>query len=198
LYLLTLDNPLRRLAIKGIECKWWDRGVLAFIFLNTIQLALYDPFDILALKPVSVQRDIMDSIGIAFSAVFLAECLVKITAMGFVVGPRAYLKDSWNYLDVVVVVIGVIDFFPSDGSSSNLSALRSLRVMRPLRLVNKFPELRDTVSFVHPRSQRSLADSRNTHTYTLIHTHTHIHTHAHTRTHTHTHAHTHTHTHTHR
>lgn len=42
-------------------------------------------------------------------------------------------------------MIGVLDFFPSDGSSSNLSALRSLRVMRPLRLVTKFQDLKDVV-----------------------------------------------------
>ena len=80
-----------------------------------------------------------------FSALFLLECLMEILAMGFIVGKHAYLRDAWNYLDFVVVITGVLDFLPSDDSSSNLSSLRALRVMRPLRMVNKFPQLRETV-----------------------------------------------------
>lgn len=42
-----------------------------------------------------------------------------------------------------IVIIGMLDFIPSGGGDTgNLSALRSLRVMRPLRAVTKFPELR--------------------------------------------------------
>ena len=81
-----------------------------------------------------------------FSALFLAECVAKIVALGFVMGKHTYLSEPWNWLDFVVVIIGVIDFFPSDGSS-NLSALRAMRVLRPLRLVTKFPELRDVVTY---------------------------------------------------
>ena len=43
LMLLTLENPMRRAAIRGIEWQWWDRSVLGLILLNTIQLALYNP-----------------------------------------------------------------------------------------------------------------------------------------------------------
>jgi hypothetical protein len=55
---LTLD-----VFSAGIENKWWDRVVLSWIFLNTIQLAMYNPFDIPALKPVSPIRDAMDNVG---------------------------------------------------------------------------------------------------------------------------------------
>ena len=40
---MTLSNPIRKAAIRSIEWKWWDRGVLFLIFLNTLQLALYNP-----------------------------------------------------------------------------------------------------------------------------------------------------------
>lgn len=42
-FLMTLKNPIRRACIRGIEWPWWDRIVLGLIFLNTIQLALYNP-----------------------------------------------------------------------------------------------------------------------------------------------------------
>ena len=73
----------------------------------------------------------------------MIECAAKIVAYGFIVGPFTYLKDTWNWLDFFIVILGVLDFLPSDGEgASNLSSLRSLRVMRPLRAVTKFPELR--------------------------------------------------------
>jgi len=78
---------------------------------------------------------------------FLVECLAKILALGFMVGPHTYLHDAWNYLDLAVVIVGVLDFFPSDGSS-NFSALRSMRVMRPLKLVTKYPDLKNVVSVI--------------------------------------------------
>jgi hypothetical protein len=150
LYLFDLKHPLRRLAIAGIEYRYrsvnvWETTVLALILLNTVQLAMYDPFDIPALKPVSPWRDGMDGLAKFFSAVFLAECLVKVLALGFFVGRHTYLDDGFNYLDLFIVIIGVMDFFPSDGSTGNLSALRSLRVMRPLKLVTKFHELKSCV-----------------------------------------------------
>lgn len=80
-----------------------------------------------------------------FNVCFMMECLCKVTAWGFCVGPFTYLRDSWNFLDFFIVIIGVLDFIPEDpnsAGSSNLSSLRSLRVMRPLRAVTKFPELR--------------------------------------------------------
>jgi hypothetical protein len=77
-----------------------------------------------------------------FSIFFAAECVVKICALGFFAGPHTYLHDAWNYLDFFIVIIGLLDFVPSGSGSGNLSALRSLRVMRPLRAVTKFPELR--------------------------------------------------------
>ena len=140
--------------------------MLALIFLNTVQLAMYDPFDIPALKPISPNRDAMDIIGRydlycwlsdwcasrlceksactqcyallilsvltiflplstsiwfrIFSGLFLAECVLKIFALGFILGPHTYLQDSWNYLDLVVVIIGVLDFFPSDQGSNQI------------------------------------------------------------------------------
>jgi len=142
-FLFPLDGIVRKVAIRCIEWKWWDRIVLFLIFLNTIQLAIYNPFDIPLLKPTSPFRDSLEVIGKVFSLLFTLECMVKLVALGLIWGEKTYLKDAFNYLDLFIVIIGVLDFFPSGGGGTgNLSALRSLRVMRPLRAVTKFPDLR--------------------------------------------------------
>ena len=86
--------------------------------------------------------------GLIFSGIFAVECLVKITALGFFFGHKSYLSETFNYLDFFIVVLGVLDFVPSDEEGDNLSALRALRVMRPLRAVSKFPELKFIVTLI--------------------------------------------------
>ena len=84
-----------------------------------------------------------DITGLIFSGVFAIECLVKVLAMGFFFGAKSYLAEAFNYLDFFIVVLGILDFVPSDSDDGGgLSALRALRVMRPLRAVSRFPELK--------------------------------------------------------
>ena len=50
---------------------------------------------------------------------------------GIIVGNNTYLRDAWNVLDVVIVVMSGLSLFTSD-ESHNASAARILRVMRPV------------------------------------------------------------------
>lgn len=38
--------------------------------------------------------------------IFCVEALLKIMAFGFVLHPGSYLRNGWNILDFVVVVVG--------------------------------------------------------------------------------------------
>lgn len=87
--------------------------------------------------------------------------VLKISALGFVMNKHAYLRDAWNILDFVIVVSGYIPYIVP-GGSTNISALRSFRVLRPLRsisaieglrvivgaLITSMPLLRDTLLVV--------------------------------------------------
>ncbi len=84
--------------------------------------------------------------------------LLKIFALGFVLTKNSYLRDAWNILDFTIVVAGYIPYLFS-GGGANISALRSFRVLRPLRtisgieglrvivgaLISSMPLLRDTM-----------------------------------------------------
>eukprot|EP00960_Hanusia_phi_P032706 750013-Hanusia_phi.AAC.2 len=144
-------NPIRQLCIRGIEWKWWDRIVLIVIALNTIQLAMIDPFDVESMRACSIPASEpygycgkwTTGKGWPPAGRDLLDCVSKIIALGLFWGSKTYLAELWNWLDFVVVIIGILDFIPSGGQGSgNMSALRSLRVLRPLRAVNKFPELK--------------------------------------------------------
>lgn len=74
--------------------------------------------------------------------------LLKISGLGFALNKNSYLRDPWNILDFVIVVSGYATFFISSsssdtgGSSTNISALRSFRVLRPLRTISGVEGLR--------------------------------------------------------
>lgn len=70
--------------------------------------------------------------------------VLKILALGFVFKKGSYLRDPWNILDFVVVSTGYLEFIGSGGG--NLAALRSFRVLRPLKTISGIEGLRIIVS----------------------------------------------------
>jgi hypothetical protein len=51
------------------------------------------------------------------------------------IGVVKYLKDKMNYLDGGIVLLSLVDLFPSSGGGANLSAFRSLRIFRTFRVL---------------------------------------------------------------
>ena len=72
-------------------------------------------------------------------------------ALGFWVGPGAYLRSSWNVMDGFLVVVSWIDVIvtlTTDTESSILGVLRvfrALRTLRPLRVISRAPGLKIVV-----------------------------------------------------
>lgn len=81
-------------------------------------------------------------IDLGFSVVFMLECAIKVIAMGFIVHDNSYLRDSWNCLDFLIVVISIVGLLPMGGGGSSVKVLRTFRILRPLRSVNKLPAVR--------------------------------------------------------
>lgn len=61
---------------------------------------------------------------------------IKMVAMG-VWGRGSYLADSWNRLDLFIVLAGAVEYCVKE--NMNLSAIRTIRVLRPLRAINRIP-----------------------------------------------------------
>lgn len=69
---------------------------------------------------------------------FFMEMLIKMIAMGVSSAPQAYLADYWNRLDCFIVIAGGFEYILDIGNV-NLNAIRTVRVLRPLRAINRIP-----------------------------------------------------------
>ena len=99
-----------------------------------------------------------------FTAVYTFEMMVKVLGRGFVGHTFSYLRSGWNILDFIIIIVAYItivveqiEFYDSlqqnhDPShsqttlSSNLTFLRSIRVLRVLKTVSVIPALRTIVA----------------------------------------------------
>lgn len=90
----------------------------------------------------------MEIIDYIFLALYSVEMVLKIIGKGFICSKNAYLKDSWNVLDFTIVMSGYLELILGDsaGGASNLSVLRSFRVLRPLRTISGIEGLRIIVT----------------------------------------------------
>ncbi len=153
LYCISATNPLRSLAVKVINNRWFNRSVLLLIILNSVVLMMTDYRSVDdQYKPVprgawwkdpkaevSWPNEMQVVTEYIFTYAFLLECVLKIIGMGFALHTDAYLRDPWNVLDFVVVVSGFLAILPF---MPNVSVLRTFRVLRPLRSITAFPALR--------------------------------------------------------
>uniref|UniRef100_A0A665XAZ4 Voltage-dependent T-type calcium channel subunit alpha n=1 Tax=Echeneis naucrates TaxID=173247 RepID=A0A665XAZ4_ECHNA len=144
LYLFPPESRFRTLCNMTITHKMFDHVVLVIIFLNCITIAMERPH----INPSSAERIFLTLSNYIFTAIFVAEMSVKIVAMGWCFGDKAYLKSSWNILDGMLVMISVIDILVSLISNSGtkilgmLRVLRLLRTLRPLRVISRAPGLK--------------------------------------------------------
>merc|ERR1719371_104330 len=56
------------------------------------------------------------------------------------------MDSAWNKFDCFIVVTSWIDFLPLEAGP--LTSLRTFRVLRPLRAINKFPRMRVLVKLL--------------------------------------------------
>jgi len=55
-----------------------------------------------------------------FNALYSIEMVLKIMGLGFILGENAYLRDSWNILDFVIVMSAIPPYLGNSESSDNI------------------------------------------------------------------------------
>lgn len=110
LFCLTLENPIRKLCIRIVEWKAFEYLILLTIFANCVALAVFQPFPNLDSNEVNLA---LERVEYVFLVIFTLEAIMKIIAYGFMLHSGAYLRNGWNILDFIIVVIGMLVFSQS-------------------------------------------------------------------------------------
>uniref|UniRef100_A0AAQ4Q8G1 Voltage-dependent L-type calcium channel subunit alpha n=1 Tax=Gasterosteus aculeatus aculeatus TaxID=481459 RepID=A0AAQ4Q8G1_GASAC len=155
LYCLKLNNPIRRAALSIVEWKPFDIFILLAIFANCVALGVSKPFP--EDDSNSTNHD-LEQVEYVFLIIFTIETFLKILAYGLVMHPSSYIRNGWNLLDFVIVIVGLFSVVletmthksgevatthhvPGKPGGLDVKALRAFRVLRPLRLVSGVPSL---------------------------------------------------------
>ncbi|KAJ8370159.1 hypothetical protein SKAU_G00101870 [Synaphobranchus kaupii] len=152
LFCLRLNNPIRRAALSIVEWKPFDVFILLAIFANCVALGVSKPFPE---DDSNATNHDLEQVEYVFLIIFTVETFLKILAYGLVMHPTSYIRNGWNMLDFVIVIVGLFSVVletmthkPGDAhhmagkpGGLDVKALRAFRVLRPLRLVSGVPSL---------------------------------------------------------
>jgi hypothetical protein len=136
-FLRHRDNAYIMLNRRIAKSENFNHFVLSVIVMNTIVLAIYWP-DI-----SETTEDCLEYLNTIFTFFFTVEMGIKLVGLGV----KAYLSDSWNVFDGLIVIVSDIEFISSLAASSKesggaISAFRAFRLLRVLRLLGQFKSLR--------------------------------------------------------
>uniref|UniRef100_A0A4W6CUY6 Calcium voltage-gated channel subunit alpha1 Ib n=1 Tax=Lates calcarifer TaxID=8187 RepID=A0A4W6CUY6_LATCA len=120
-----------RMKLWGIvESKYFNRGIMIAILINTISMGIEHH------EQPEELTNVLEICNIVFTSMFSLEMILKLTAFG----SFNYLRNPYNVFDGIIVIISVCEIVgQSDGG---LSVLRTFRLLRVLKLVRFMPALR--------------------------------------------------------
>uniref|UniRef100_H3DNA2 Calcium voltage-gated channel subunit alpha1 Ib n=1 Tax=Tetraodon nigroviridis TaxID=99883 RepID=H3DNA2_TETNG len=138
----------------------FERVSIMVILLNCMTLGMYQPCENIDCS--SERCQILQAFDAFIYIFFALEMVVKMVALG-IFGRRCYLGDTWNRLDFFIVMAGCFvcnlercdahqqnQAHPQQASdwNINLTAIRTVRVLRPLKAINRVPSMRILVNLL--------------------------------------------------
>jgi hypothetical protein len=134
LFLLDSDNRIRVLIALVTKSQSFDMFILFLIALSSIMLALDNPLN----DPESDLMRVLSLSDIILTSFFALEAVMKIISIGFLFnGENSYLRNGWNLIDFVVVVISIISMLITSMNLKIIKIFRLLRILRPFRVISR-------------------------------------------------------------
>ncbi|XP_051968437.1 sodium channel protein type 4 subunit alpha A isoform X2 [Xyrauchen texanus] len=130
LFLISPFSLVRRGAIKILIHSCFSMFIMITILSNCVFMTMSNP---------PAWSKIVEYV---FTGIYTFEATIKVLSRGFCVGPFTFLRDSWNWLDFMVISMAYITEFVDLG---NVSALRTFRVLRALKTITVIPGLKTIV-----------------------------------------------------
>lgn len=131
----------------------FNNVMLAIILLNAVTLIVERPshtyYDTHPMASFSTVAAMM------FAVVFTFEAVLKIIAFNLIDGKRAYLRDGWNRVDLVLVIASwcfLAVVFIGSNHSTNIAlgkVFRIITTLRPIRIIQKIPSARRTMQTLY-------------------------------------------------
>merc|ERR1712198_332516 len=143
LYFLSPLHPYRRLMLTVYTNQFFDVFVILTILANCVFLMLDTPR-----QPDEPEPTFLIVAEYIFTAIYTTEMIVKISARGFCLHSFTYLRDLWNWLDFVVILLAYITFglAASELDIGNFNFLRTFRVLRALKTISVVPGLKNIIN----------------------------------------------------
>uniref|UniRef100_A0A3Q4HDD5 Voltage-dependent T-type calcium channel subunit alpha n=1 Tax=Neolamprologus brichardi TaxID=32507 RepID=A0A3Q4HDD5_NEOBR len=114
------------------------------ILLNCVTLGMFHPCE--DINCDSERCKILQDFDDFIFAFFAIEMVIKMVALG-IFGKKCYLGDTWNRLDFFIVLAGMLEY-SLNLQNVSFSAVRTVRVLRPLRAINRVPSMRILVTLL--------------------------------------------------
>nr|XP_057916779.1 voltage-dependent T-type calcium channel subunit alpha-1I-like isoform X2 [Doryrhamphus excisus]XP_057916854.1 voltage-dependent T-type calcium channel subunit alpha-1I-like isoform X2 [Doryrhamphus excisus] len=134
----------RSLCIRMVSSPWFERVSMMVILLNCVTLGMYQPCATIDCS--SDRCQILQAFDAFIYIFFAMEMVIKMVALG-IFGRRCYLGDTWNRLDFFIVMAGMVEY-SLDLQNINFTAIRTVRVLRPLKAINRVPSMRILVNLL--------------------------------------------------
>ncbi|XP_026099165.1 voltage-dependent T-type calcium channel subunit alpha-1G isoform X3 [Carassius auratus] len=142
-YLKQTTRP-RSWCLKMVCNPWFERASMLVILLNCVTLGMFQPCED---SHCDTERcKILEDFDDFIFAFFAVEMVIKMVALG-IFGKKCYLGDTWNRLDFFIVLAGMLEY-SLNLQNVSFSAVRTVRVLRPLRAINRVPSMRILVTLL--------------------------------------------------
>ena len=136
-FFFSPDNRLRVALNRAIHSDVWSIGVLILIFCSCVLLACDSP----GLDQSSTEAVTLYYLDLTTTILYTIEMTFRLIVFGVWVGDRAALKNGWNVMELLIVVVSIAStIVPS------VKGLKALRALRPLRILSRLPGAKVVVS----------------------------------------------------
>ncbi|KJH46256.1 transporter, cation channel family protein [Dictyocaulus viviparus] len=157
LFILSHTNPIRVFCNKIVNHSYFTNSVLVCILVSSAMLAAEDP-----LEANSSRNTVLNYFDYFFTTVFTIEITLKVVVFGLVFHKGSFCRNAFNLLDILVVAVSLVSFVLKSDAISVVKILRKsskayfdyrfilsvLRVLRPLRAINRAKGLKHVVQCV--------------------------------------------------
>eukprot|EP00794_Sanderia_malayensis_P020464 gene20464-22480_t len=139
LFLFGTNSAIRKLTVRIVTHQLFEIFILLTIITNCVFMALSQP-------PKESEY--------VFAAIYTFEVMVKIIAKGFILQKYSYLRNTWNWLDFFVVIVGYVTMIPA---MEKYSGVKTFRVLRALKTISTVKGLKAMVNTLL-KSMRMMTD----------------------------------------